>query len=151
MFLMTVSYHIIAGQGKHSNLSNQTQICYGANLVAITSEYEAACIITSDTLLMMSGRLMTIEGLHGFPSNPDGRVPKACHMLTTENSAKNLIRIGVRKIRNTLSEPSQESLTTPIGIPDPYVITLVVKMVIDHFTEMMLRGHGVKPNKGMIA
>ena len=45
-FLMKILYHIIAGQGKHSIQSDQMQIRYGANLVAIMSAYKAARIIT---------------------------------------------------------------------------------------------------------
>ncbi len=45
------------------------------------SAYKAEWIITSDTLLMMSGRLLVhgikIERLNGSPSNPDGSVLKA--------------------------------------------------------------------------
>jgi hypothetical protein len=44
-----------------------------------------------------------IEGLNGSPSNPNGSMPRACHVLTEENYSKNPIRSGVREIRNILS------------------------------------------------
>jgi hypothetical protein len=48
-------------------------------------------------------------------------------------------------------ETSSQNLTTPIGIPDSYIITLVAKMGPNSFMEMMWMVHALKQNKDMVA
>ena len=48
------------------------------------------------------------------------------------------------------SEPAGSILTTPIGFPDIYIITLFAKMAIDPFMEIIWMVYGVKPNKDMV-
>lgn len=78
-------------------------------------------------------------------------MPRACHVLTEENYSKNPIRSGVREIRNILSVLAWESPTPPIGIPTLTSALLLQKKNIDPSTEMMWRGHGIKPNKDINA
>jgi hypothetical protein len=56
--LVTVLYHMIARQGNHANQSGQMQILCGRNLSATMSVYKAADIITNNTLMRMSRKLI---------------------------------------------------------------------------------------------
>ena len=126
-----VSHHCWAGKSFKSVRSNVNPLWCKS---CCHHECVQSCIITSNTLLTMSERLLAHgiknEGLNGSPSNPDGSMHKACHQLIAEIYAKNPIRSGVREIGNILSEPLEKASPLPFEFPTLTLLLLLQKWVL---------------------